>query len=155
MKIVKWKSYGCYILIYILIWDFKWAYVALGFIEVRISEISFSPHFPGLQRIYYIRCTGIKEEYFLKWNWNWKHWIFWVWRSQGLSMLSASACFWPPYIFTTAVFRVRAYYSIAILPFCRKRCSCSCWTYPFISWAERKSVGSFWFTPYTPWRFIR
>ena len=71
MKIVKWKSYGCYILIYILIWDFKWAYVALGFTEVRISEISFSPHFPGLQRIYYIRCTGIKEEYFLKWNWNW------------------------------------------------------------------------------------
>ena len=29
---------------------------------------SFSWH---LQRIYYIRCTGIKEEYFLKWNWNW------------------------------------------------------------------------------------
>lgn len=72
MKIVKWKSYGCYILIYILTWDFKWAYVSLGFAEVQISEIFFSPSFSWhLQRIYYIRCTGIKEEYFLKWNWNW------------------------------------------------------------------------------------
>lgn len=72
MKIVKWKSYGCYILIYILTWDFKWAYVSLGFAEVQISEIFFPPSFSWhLQRIYYIRCTGIKEEYFLKWNWNW------------------------------------------------------------------------------------
>ena len=31
---------------------FKSAYVSLGFTEVQISEISFSPHFPGIFKGY-------------------------------------------------------------------------------------------------------